>query len=347
MVDLAILSGLIWDDLRSRVRFASKPVLDFNPLTATQAELRERALPPRPNPAETVDYESWVEMMSPPLELVENHSVEEAFWLRLDNEHLTNMSSAGIPSGESSGNWSGAMMRVPVGGVFHTVHGRWTVPSAKPPPEAKFGGVWLDDTWQGSTWIGLDGHDPSSTTLPQVGTEHLVKATSGVLAPVATAWWEWWLKDDVKNKPVYFQKLDLLPNDPVIVRLTVLSDLSVNVCIRNMRNHKLGHFDASAPAISPSPAEPIEHQTVEWIVERQANLDGSGLLPFADYGACNLWRCHATARNSKGDPVLIDVSDPLTIDMVDWTNPVHPGRGLSTAESTGTFTITASYVDDV
>lgn len=102
---------------------------------------------------------------------------------------------AGAPVAAPSTNWVGAYVRGIGGRRVSEVAGTWSVADVDAPglPMAKHEEARL------SQWIGLDGADPASRSLPQFGTLRAFKRGEGAaknqIQEAKDLWWQWWLRD--------------------------------------------------------------------------------------------------------------------------------------------------------
>ena len=323
----------IFADLAKRVFISKLDSTGFDPRDASDEELRARALPPRPD-AKLVPraFANWVRLMSPPLRIVEWRPVEEYFEVSM----LARQSFVGATTktfvAEASENWSGAVVGAEIGGLCTSVHGSWAVPHPEPPPEARNGAKWLDGAWFSSTWVGLDGHNSASVTMPQIGTQQIVRAKSASLTVEIVAWWQWWLRDQLINRQIDLP-LVLQSGHQAAALVTVLDEYKANFFLKNLNTGQAVAFNVDAPALPGSPPEALEQQTAEWVMERQTQPDGTDLLPFNNYKLCQFGECAAVASDAAGIPADVDLSDAGLIEMVDWTTPLDPGRVISRPRS--------------
>ena len=196
----------------------------FDPATATDMELERLKLPPRPDPRTCpLSYEHWVRGLSQPLCVIEP---ELAFDANRDRR-----------LSDTSLNWSGAYIRPRVSRKFTRIQGMWVVPRPYPPQ--------IQDRWvkgrryHSSTWIGLDGFDLSSLSLPQLGTGQNVTVKSRTELDIKTyAWCQWWVRGlDGQRGPQIITNLKVRPGDLMYCEITVLGPKRVVGNIKN-RPHR-------------------------------------------------------------------------------------------------------------
>lgn len=140
---------------------------------------------------------------------------------------------------ESSKNWSGSYTRPRDFRKIKLVQGHWVVPF----PNSTSG---VDGIFASSTWVGLDGRDPASRSLPQIGTgQYFVRLkfpitdpelqdrlpgltalgaeTPPVDDPATFAWWQWLDRDDpASNRQVIIDGLVVNPGDAMWASVEVL-----------------------------------------------------------------------------------------------------------------------------
>jgi len=163
-----------------------------------------------------------------------------------------------------------------------------------------------------------------------MGTQHIAATVGGTLTSSAKAWWQWWLRDQASNQQIDLP-LAVHPGDRVQVSVTVLDPTHVNFFLKNL-NLPLPNavsFDVSAPALPGSSPEAVEQQTVEWVLERQTEPNGTNLRPFNNYKSCHLHACGAVMADASSVPFDVDLLEAGLIEMVGWTDPKNPGRVIS------------------
>ena len=338
----------IFAELQERVQFGALALAGFDPLKASDGELRAHALPPQPDAGSLRRaFANWKELMSPPFALVPPPRQAEEFFtipLRARQHILIKKTNSFI--GDRSSNWSGAALRSPIDNLCCRVYGSWTVPRAEPPPEAHRGGSWSDGTWYSSAWAGLDGHIPGSIAMPQMGTQHIAATVNGKLTSSAKAWWQWWLRDQASNQQIELP-LAVHPGDRVQVLITVLDPRHVNFFFKNLDLPlpNCVSFDSSAPALPGSSPERVEQQTVEWVLERQTEPDGTDLRPFNNFRSCHFHNCGAVMADASSVPFDVNLLQAGLIEMVDWIDPKNPGRVVSIPQKiTSPAKLNLSYV---
>jgi hypothetical protein len=230
---------------------------------------------------------------------------------------------AGAPvarSHETSENWSGAYLLPTSGKRFVQVWGTWRVPFPRPPD-----GKDPAKEYQCSTWIGLDGQRRyENSTLPQIGTLQTVNSDM----PPATAWVQWWQRDDPESTPITLWDFPVAPGDYVTCVITILTkadwpdqdyDQSVLFNIVNRTQHH-----AMAIRIDPPPIEKrsnrriwIPGATVAWVMERPAILKTKTLQELANYGSTKFVGCAAAeaAETSPDERMPRDMTNGWPIRM--------------------------------
>ena len=323
----------IYADLRSRVRFSELDPNGFDPRGASDRELRARALPPRPGPNLPRALADWTRLMSPGLRIIAPRPVEEFFTVSMLTTRSFLQKAASPFIAEDSGNWSGAVVGADVDGLCSSVQGSWIVPHPEPPPEMRQNGIWQDGEWFSSTWVGLDGHNPASLAMPQVGTQQIVRADASKLTVTVQAWWQWWLRDFPLNRQIDLP-LPVQSGQRVRAMVTALDRLTVNLFLKNVDTGEAVAFDVSAPSLPGGRPEPLEQQTAEWVMECQTEADGTDLLPFNNYKLCRFSRCGAVVSDGAGVLSDVDLTDAVLTEMTDWVTTRDPGRVVSTPRTT-------------
>lgn len=331
------------------------PPAGFEPLREDDARIQEFFLPPRPDKAIAPKaYENWQRAMSgPPIWPKMPEQVQEADFLRalfLESPLRNNHRLAGVaraPTEAASANWSGAYVRPRGFSAMSLVQGLWRAPNPNPPPTPQPG------TYASSAWIGLDGHDPASRSLPQIGTGHWV-TVDGATSPDRTvfAWWQWWLPHAQQNGQIVIQSLPIAAGDSVYAQVQAIDAITVSLFIINLSTNlafpawfKVVHPNP-LPVTGPNPLPShVEGRTAEWILERPRHLDSDVIYQLADYGEATFESCNAGTGpfNNLAD---IDLSRAGLMRMTIWdpTGNQVPGAVASVPERDGNDSIKLHYL---
>jgi hypothetical protein len=330
--------GQVWSEIDKRVSFAkASPDPGFNPLTATDQDLESYKLPPRPDARSSPrSYENWRRAMSPPLRFVSTQvlaelsaDLKQAFTIAVGRRQSPRMAS---DSAALSNNWSGAYIRSDLGETYDLIQGTWIVPQPYPPPPRVQGGPWSHGDFTGSVWIGLDGHDGGSLSLPQLGTTQQVSVARDTTDPAdlsvtVSAWWQWWFKDDPNAHEVDLPStlFSVQPGEVVYAQLNVINPTTVRAFFKNLSSGQVyPPFDLIQPTVTVSnPAGPVkvEGKTAAWIVERQTKPMSAELLPFCDYGQLLFSGCNAQLVTKFETTAERQLQRARLIKMSDWTLP--------------------------
>jgi hypothetical protein len=327
---LLVLDPITIEVLKKGVQW-NFPDPGFDPVTADDDELALYHLPPRPDQdLARKAYANWLRAMSPPLTFPPKEITIEALFaaspLRSRHLHTSPVTQ------ESSNNWSGGYVRPQGFGQFALVEARWNVPAPAAPGAN-------DGTFASSAWVGLDGHDPASRSLPQLGTGHWVEERSGIAQPDLFAWWEWWARK------IRIPAVPVQAGHTVYARLQGLSATTVNLFIKNETT------GASLPysyVVQPPPAAGpihVEGRTAEWVLERPAmpNLPRTEFFALADYGSTTFRDCNAGVTTAAGLQDL-DLERARLIRMNVWDDRAQPGRLASLPQRQGNDSLRLDYV---
>jgi hypothetical protein len=337
----------VWMEIAKRVTFAkASPAPGFNPLTASDEVLETFKLPPRPNAQSSPRaFENWRRAMSPPLRFIANEELEA---LVLDPKNLFTINARrrqrqllASDSAQLSNNWSGAYIRDDLGETYNLIQGTWMVPQPYPPPPRIPGGQWSHGEFTASAWIGLDGTDPGSLSMPQIGTTQRVCVATDTSNPLdldvtVTAWWEWWFKDDPNAHQIDISAtvFTVQPGEVIYAQLNVLNPTTVRAFFKNQSSGQVcPPFDLIQPTVTvQNPAGPVqvEGQTAEWIVERQTKPMSPDLLPFCNFGVVMFSGCNAQVATTAGTTGDRQLQRARSIRLSDWTlpsnvDPYQPG----------------------
>jgi hypothetical protein len=269
---------------------------NFDPIHATDQELKDRSLPLRPDPvAEPELYQFWTAMFSPPLTF-QNGDLE----FEADSNFATLGAVPMLPRQQSSRNWSGASITARDGRMLTDVLATWVVPWVTVPAGADPA---LE--YKSSCWVGLDGQRSyADSTLPQLGTEQVINKGGLPSAPKASLWIQWW------PQPVFtIPTLSVSAGDRVFCWLMAISYTSV-VCIFKVANDP-GPAQAwlmLAPTINFDPPPIAGYQakisgaTAQWITEACTNEATNEIYPLPNYTRVDFEGCQAISRPDPFGP---------------------------------------------
>jgi len=251
-----------------------KPPRTFNPLKASAEELLKYALPRKPPRANQAAYKIW--------KLIVETAVSQGRRVRSGGYGFVTASDYGIGSPqanfpgaqESSKNWSGIVARSVEAPSFTQVYGVWQMPVISAPL-----GVGKR-SYRCSTWIGLDGHDPTSPAMPQIGVTMKVDTGIGSPGPTYEAWVQWWSRmfsAEYKLPPQVIQGFTINKGDVIACVIDVKDPWNVNVTIANQTTNTSKSQPLSGIVTLPPPLQtisiplgPVSGTTAEWIAERPA-----------------------------------------------------------------------------
>jgi hypothetical protein len=244
------------------------PPADFDPNTATQAELtRQGLLWRKPTASDSPAVQAaWTKVFSqkwdpakriiPQLEpqVGKTHILKKQPKKQTDGSYLTGAWSG---SGSNAGTWT-------------SIIGYWTIPTVSKPtePQGTEGG------WNSSSWLGLDGMFTSNDVL-QAGIQQKV-STSGVASYIA--WFEWYAPP-VAGSPSYVWQTNIA-NFPVSPGQQVYCSVQYSgktAGIISFANEATGqHFSVT---LAPPPGATFNGSSYEWIMEAPDGGEPTASLP--------------------------------------------------------------------
>jgi hypothetical protein len=302
------------------------PPPGFDPRAATDDELARFFLPPRPDRRTApAAFRYWTWVMSPPLTFPPTpDNAEELFLTATARSRHRLINSPGLTE-ETSNNWSGGCVRPGDFNRMTEVHGTWTVPEPAVPANAPV------QRYESCAWIGIDGHEPASRAMPQLGTHHDIAIDSGAPKPDLFAWWQWWRRDQPHLPHLIFNDIDIARDDVLAAILTVLADGVVSFVIKRTRSGLAVPFHCDPPTVTDDDARPLhlEGRTAEWIVERSSNVNEPH-LPFqlADYGEVGFTECNAVSgRGASANEQQLQRARLIRMNV--WDDPTQWGRLVS------------------
>jgi hypothetical protein len=309
MSDRTVVSD---EEIRRHFRLPKLPPEGFQPLTASERELKVYGFPHRPDARTHPKLAaSWERTLARPLRFVTpDLRVYRPFpRRRLRSELLRKPSPAGGPIfNDTSSNWSGASVNQPQSEPLTIVNGAWIVPDVAPPPSASDGsGGWIDGTYLCSVWVGIDGSDGSSDVL-QAGTTSQVVVSGGQIS--STSFWVWTEWFNLGSSP---QSLLVTPGD--LIQCAVCAPPQANP--GNAGNAFFTNLTsglATSYQIAPPPNVTLSGNVAEWIVEDPATgaQPGAPLFPFPNYGATFFSNCFADSENEE-----LNLGSATPISLVD------------------------------
>jgi hypothetical protein len=292
------------------------PPSGFDPLAASQEELKELGFPMRPDPVlRRAAYEFWRTMFARPMQF-------EAFRFEVRPAEKRHRIFFGqLPRRQTSLNWSGAYIKPRDGTIFSEIWGRFQVPTPNLPSGGGPG-----DKYRCSTWIGFDGQRRYlSSTLPQIGTAQNIDPVGGASSQSYFAWWQWWVRD-VVGAPVVLTSPAIHAGDLIMCFMQVADDRTeVSFAIANLTTGRVVQFSQNSPFDDAGQHIQVSGATAEWITERSAEPPDPTPLQLPDYGTVNFHDCGATAINmDTGAVVERSLSAATLIDM--YTVKRNPDR---------------------
>lgn len=305
-IDVDALRKLIGASITS-----TPPSGEFDPVAASQEDLKKFGFPVRPDPTlQPTEYAFWQRMFAKPLAF-------EAF----DFEILPPVATQGrgffweSPRRQTSLNWSGAYITPRDGTVFSSIWAMFQVPTPNLPPGAKPGEKDLS-----STWIGFDGQRRYyMSTLPQFGTAQNIEPNMGIPTRSFFAWWQWWVRDlGGQQLPIKLTAPAIRAGDLVMCYMQVAVDrAAVSFVITNLTTGRVVQFSQNAPPpVGAGLPFTVSGATAEWVMERPAIPPDPTPMPLPDYGTVDFRDCGATAINMKtGAMVERSLSGAKLIDM--------------------------------
>jgi hypothetical protein len=289
----------------------AQPPRDFDPLSASDAQLTQFGYPPRPDAATAPDrYAVWKKLVTAPQQRLQP-ALEHT---TIHNGHAYLVSPGGAPglarnarsgiandaANATTMNWSGYAV-VDGQNPFQsgtTVYGEWVVPVAQQQAGTCTG------TWSySSEWVGIDGF--TSSDVLQAGIEVDAFCGNGSTMAFYSAWYEWY--PDVETR---ITNLPIAPGNIIGVEVWNTGPTQGNAYIVNYTTQQSVSLAFNAPA-----GTSLVGDSVEWIVERP-QVNGA----FADlthYVAEPFNFCHAAAGAATYSPGASPTGTVYSIDMID------------------------------
>lgn len=284
------------------IKKPATPPKGFDHMKATNTELINYGLPPRPDEKEYPKLRAmWEHMLSRPFTVV-----FPEFKIN-DIVHYPQNASGG---NSQNSIWSGAVIAPPPAGqTFYTITGAWIVPNAYPPPSARLaGGKFTDGTYQSWAWVGLDGWN--TPAVLQGGTQSICTVSGGnITSQTAKFWIEWFPSSESTLS------LPVSPGDMVQCLVCGQSTTQGTVQLINTS------ANTSTPAMTlynPSQqgvALPLQGATAEWVMEDPQAGANRVPLPFTNYGSTFFFNTICASQNASGVGQELDLSNAFLLDM--------------------------------
>ena len=241
-----------------------RPPPNFNPLTATDAQLDEYGFPPRPNQNLGPEARArWEQRVMSQTRIVPELAQTNVFHGLIKGIKPGKTTTGRIEA--TSSNWSGYAITDPTNPFAKPgsqVEAQFVVP--KPASGCPEGST---ETYSSANWVGIDG--ALSNDVFQAGTETDLDCRTG---PSYYAWIEWFPNSEIKVK-----NLTVAPGDLISISAFIASDSSKHLSIENLTTRK-----SVALAMKPPPGTELVGNSVEWIVERPT-LNNVALSKLTNY----------------------------------------------------------------
>lgn len=320
------------------IRAVLAPPTDFNPIVASDAELENYALPPRPDrTANPAGYGLWERAMS-------RVNLTPYTNLTQTNRYHGSLKTIGSPSGNTynSSNWSGYAVTTPNSAYasnasYYVVSQEFVVPSVTDPTC----GTKQQPTYAyAALWAGLDGFSNSPHDVLQAGAALEVSCgiggpgsgpNVGVVTP--TLWIEW-----ANNAAIDVTPFNVSIGDDIVVWVwtnpAAATPTTGYAYIGNLKTGVGAEYTLSIPT-----GETFIGNSAEWIVE--APMIGGNQSVLADYGTAQFVNSYVQLYNSSGPDEYCSSSGAYEIIM----KQVEAGQSetVSTPSCSNTSTITFTY----
>jgi hypothetical protein len=297
-----------------------RPPEDFDPLTASTAELEKYGLPAMPDdPRHRERYRNLLSRLKGKLKFV-----EPKFRAATPKSNAgPSASAAGSAGGASpqghpsavgtSSNWSGGVVYPPEGQSFQWVQGEWTVP---PRPFPIGTGC--------CSWIGIDGNSNSNALM--AGVVSTWQVVPDPFNPPSQFFWCWLPQGAVFWFALYeiiggeFVIYTINPGDAVsfiIESEQGAGSTSATILVADLSSGHVTTF-----AVSGEPTMPLLGSSAEWIVSSEIGVRDSGFGGLGPYGEVLFTNCEAVTAPGS---ITVGGGAGDSIDMIDGGQVVSQG----------------------
>ena len=245
-----------------------QPPSNFNPLTASDAELDQIGFPPRPTPELGTDMMGqWERRAKSQTRIAPQLVQTEKFHAPVRAIKQIKTASGAIEANNE--NWSGYTITDPSNPFAKPgfrIESRFVVPTPASGCESR------SDTYSSANWVGIDG--AFSNDVFQAGTETDLDCKSG---PTYYAWIEWF-----PNSEIRVTNLAISPGDLISVAVFIGREGRKHLSIDNLTTRKTVSF-----AMTPPRGTNLVGNSIEWIVERPT-INNASLSKLTNY-VLNPW----------------------------------------------------------
>jgi hypothetical protein len=284
-------------------QIALAPPANFDPVTASDAQLDAYGFPPRPDAAKAPGaYALWQNVVTRPVTRI----VPQLQATKAVNGPVKDMSAGQAAAngivGSTSGNWSGYVVsdksnpfKADKTYIFATI----TVPVAR---EAF--GECSASAVHASQWVGIDGS--GSNDVLQAGIKASATCKRGTTTASYVAWYEWFPESEID-----IRNFVLHPGDLVYVYVWNVSATEGHYFIENATTGKSSSLAFKAPH-----GTSLIGDSAEWIVERPSigGKDATLTNYISDpWLACHLLR----AKKTLYSPVAANGGESESLTMTD------------------------------
>lgn len=321
------------------------PDPSFDPLRACASALKAHFLPPRPDQRHSRAFQNWEGAMATRPRFPPN--VKPRILFGNDIQIVTHSNRTQTQS--SSKNWSGGVVRSWNRDRVVLVQGRWIVPDTPVPRQG--------EVFASSVWVGLDGHDPASRVMPQIGVGYIGLSLPS-LPPFQylVAWWQVWRRDNVWQVAI---PIPVSRNDRFYGQVQAIDDLTISFYLKNeTENFAYAAYYYMEDDYTGLDLIPLECRTAEWIVERPQIPDPTGrypvAVPLSDYVETAFTDCNAATAAANGNWSESQLQRANLIRMNVWNDPtrwgnlashaMHPGHLASMPRRIGDDALLLNYV---
>jgi hypothetical protein len=225
----------------------------FDPVRASDADLRRHGFPPRPDAVTEPDrLRRWESVISQVQTIITPEF--EPIPVGQQVTGPDDPPPPPPPTGGALGNWCGVVVFHALNDPVREVSGSWTVPNMTPVAGQQRPFIC-------ASWVGIDGFtyrdNPDGSGLVQAGTTRML--TSDVIGLDLTyTWFEW-----IPAGPQRISNFPVVPGDIVQCDIVLLSNTEASIHLVNLTNLTMTSFTKTAP-----PGVETKGTSAAWIVEK-------------------------------------------------------------------------------
>jgi Peptidase A4 family len=314
---------------RPYAQVALRPPANFNPVTASDAQLDTYGFPPRPDAAKSPEaYADWKHVVTLPTTRIVPDLVATKVVNGPVKSLVKGQKAANGITGAKSGNWSGYVVSSgadPFKAAKTTIFATFVVPVAR-----QAIGECSSASVHSSEWVGLDGS--GSADVLQAGIRAGATCASGKTTATYAAWYEWFPESEID-----IASFPIAAGDLIYVYVWNTSLTAGHYYLADVTQNKSTSLAFAAPK-----GTSLKGNSAEWIVERPSIGGKDSVL--TNYTSDPWLSAHVLLNNGTlYSPTDANGGESESLTMMDGSTAISfadttPNNALSYVAPTGAST---------